>query len=102
MKKFNLIIDAQYINGHDLVLTVNHENKLNRVYFITDEGISRHVDKQNLHDCLHSIKLFDRDAFFFMKEKAISTCQILLECKILSENIEKYLKDKLKIWKKEV
>lgn len=98
----DILISVQYYCGHDLLIVVNHttinREDCQRTYFISDEGISRHVDKENLDKCLSGEYQFDRDAIFFMKSRASCIAERLLNIKELPINIQDNLQNKLKKW----
>lgn len=60
-----LIIDISY--SYDIP-----DKKVDRVFFISKDAVSRHENRQNLEDCLNSKKSFKNDAFIFTGERAIS------------------------------
>lgn len=98
----DILVSNQYYCGNDLLIVVNHTSDKRedclRTYFISSEGISRHVDKDNLDKCLNGLLRFDRDAIFFMKSRAICTAERLLDIPKLSDNIRKNLEAKLAEW----
>ena len=101
--KQGTILSHQPYGGSDVAFTVEFDSideKLTRVYFVTDEGISRHVDKDNLNLCLDpdSGYRFNVDAFFFMKEKAIREAELLLNCDWLSGHHRHYLERQIEKW----
>ena len=91
------IIKSEVINGYDKALTVLHgpDEDFSRVYFISNEGISRHEDRKNLDDCLRGVKLFSVDSMFYMKSKAVRTCQQMLGWIDLSDKDREFVEDKI-------
>lgn len=104
MKEGRILTHSPY-NGYDAVFTVEFDSpleKLTRVYLVTDEGISRHVDFDNMEKCCAGLLKFDRDAFFFRHGKAIREAKVLLNCKMISNHYKNFLEEKIKKWQKEI
>ena len=82
-----IIEDIKRINNTDNAYCIKFpHHSISRVYFVTSEGISRHIDMQNLRDCLEGIKLFDRDAFFFQGSRAALEADTILNSEGLTEH----------------
>lgn len=91
--------------GYDAVFTVEWEaprENITRVYLVTNEGISRHVDFENMEKCCAGELKFDRDAFFFRHGKAIREANTLLNYKMISNHYRNFLEEKIKNWQKEI
>lgn len=65
INQLGLILDISY--SYDIP-----DKKVDRVFFISKDAVSRHENRQNLEDCLNSKKSFKNDAFIFTCERAIS------------------------------
>lgn len=100
--RISKLVHVRYQCGNDIVLELDHSyeerEKCHRTYLITNEGISRHVDQENLDKCLTGEYRFDREAFFFRNRKAISIAEQLLEVQELSENIKNNIHIKMELW----
>jgi hypothetical protein len=96
------LVRVKYQCGNDLVLELDHSHtkkeKCHRTYLITNEGISRHVDQENLDKCLSGEYRFDREAFFFRNRKAIHIAEQLLEVQELPMNIKNNIHTKMELW----
>jgi hypothetical protein len=92
-------------NGYDAVFEVEfidiHDEPLRRTYFVSNEGVSRHVDFENMEKCCRGELLFDRDAFFFRGDRAIYEAKTLLKCAMISNHCTNFLEKKIEEWQPE-
>ncbi len=96
------IIRQSHYNGSDAVFEVSFgstdSEKITRVYLISNEGVSRHIDFKNMEKCCSGELLFDRDAFFFRSDDAIDEARTLLNCEMINDYFTKFLNNKIKMW----
>lgn len=89
---------VKFYNGNDLLVHVLYKRKTgnySRHFLISSCAVSRHVDLQNVVDCLNGIKSFSLDAFIFVGENAKSDINLnILRNALISPDhkmlIEKY------------
>ena len=92
-----MIINKYSNKAGGVVFEVTSGN-IERVLFITDEGISRHTDLENLNSCLNGQLSFSRHAMFDYKTKAELWARRLIEACGADEKLIQYLKNKIKEW----
>ena len=99
MRSIGVVTEQSYYQGNDIVVTIDYAHEgFSRVFFVSSEGVSRHIDMDNLERCLAGELQFDRDAFFFRGERAVQEAHTILNCNGLKGNFTKYIHEKINVW----
>ena len=92
------ITEEKIILGDELQVTALFNRETSRVFFISNEGVSRHPDAENLQACLDGKLAFDKDAFFFRGDRAKYETNRLMKATDMSMKFKTLILAKSKGW----